>query len=323
MSKLSIVIPVYYNEQNLLPLYHDLQEKCISQIDFEYELVMVDDGSGDESWSVIKQLAAQDEHIVPIRLSRNFGSHAAMLCGLSHTTGDCAVVKAADIQEPTELILEMYRSWQEGNNVVLAIRQEREDKSLFSDLYYWLVRKTSLKTMPSHGFDVFLLDRKVIQVLETLDENNSAITCQILWSGFKTDHVFYTRKAREIGKSKWTMGKKIRLVMDTLFSFSNVPISVITGIGTCSCAGSAIWAIAVLIGRLSGMIAVAGYTTLFIFQLFSFGMIMLTMGLLGNYIWRTFDASRNRPVYIIEEDGSTAAKKRDDKRPGTVGDAGT
>lgn len=317
MSKLSIVIPVYYNEQNLLPLYQDLQEKLISQIDFDYELVMVDDGSGDGSWRVIQELASRDPRMVPIRLSRNFGSHAAILCGLSHSTGDCAVVKSADLQEPTELILEMYHSWERGNNVVLAIREEREDKSLFSNLYYWLVRKTSLKNMPSHGFDVFLLDRKVIGVLEALDENNSAITCQILWSGFQTEHLYYKRRAREIGKSKWTLGKKIRLVMDTLFSFSNVPITVITGIGTVSCAGSALWAIAVLIGKLRGNIAVAGFTTLLIFQLFSFGVMMLTMGLLGNYIWRTFDASRNRPVYIIEEKGRESRKaevcERDDK----------
>lgn len=302
MDKLSIVIPVYFNEENLRPLYRDIKEKIIDIIDFDYEIVMVDDGSGDGSWRVMQELAEQDTHIQIIHLSRNFGSHAAMLCGLTYSTGDCAVIKAADLQEPTELILEMYQQWKGGNNVVLAVRQDREDKSLFSELYYWMTRKVALPSMPSHGFDVFLVDRKVIRVLENLDEKNSAITGQILWSGFKTGTVYYTRKEREIGRSRWTLRKKVRLVFDTLFSFSTVPVTVVTWIGFLSCAGSALWAIMVLIARLRGAIPIAGYTTLLIFQLFSFGVIMLTQGLLGNYLWRTFDASRRRPVYIVEEE---------------------
>lgn len=305
MDKLSIVVPVYYNELNLVPLYQDIKEKIIEQIDFDYEIVMVDDGSGDGSWNVIQELARKDYNIRPIRLSRNFGSHAAILCGLSNSTGDCAVVKAADLQEPTELILDMYAQWKKGNNVVLAIREEREDKSAFSDLYYWLTRKVALPQMPPHGFDVFLIDRKVIRVLESLDEKNSAITGQILWSGFKTAEVYYTRRQREVGTSKWTLKKKIRLVADTLFSFSTLPITFITWIGVLSCAGSALWAIALLITKLSVGITVEGYTSLLIVQLFSFGVIMMTLGLLGNYLWRAFDASRDRPVYIVEEQGVT------------------
>lgn len=301
MSKLSIVVPVYFNELNLKPLYDDIKKKIIDVIDFEYEIVMVDDGSEDKSWIVIQELAAHDPNIKPIRLSRNFGSHAAILCGLSHSTGDCAVVKAADLQEPTELLLEMYQSWKQGNNVVLAVRKDREDKSFFSELYYWMTRKFALNNMPHHGFDVFLLDRKVIHVLENLDEKNSAITGQILWSGFRTAQIEYVRKEREIGHSRWTLKKKIKLVSDTLFSFSTVPISVIGLIGFCSCVGSAIWAIVLFIFKMTVGIDVEGFTTTLIFQLFSFGVTMLTLGVLGGYIWRTFDASRARPVYIVEE----------------------
>ena len=207
------------------------------------------------------------------------------------------------------MLLEMFQSWKQGNNVVLAVREEREDKSLFSDLYYWLTRKTALPKMPEHGFDTFLLDRKVIQVLDSLDEKNSAITdCntgQILWSGFRTAEVRYTRRQREIGRSKWTLKKKIRLVADTLFSFSTLPITMIVAIGVLSCMGAAIWIVALVITKLSVGISVEGYTSMIIFQLFSFGIIMLTLGLLGNYLWRTFDASRHRPVYIIEEEGNS------------------
>lgn len=302
--KLSIVIPVYYNEDNLVPLYEDIKKKVIDVIDYEYEIVMVNDGSKDGSYEVMEKLAEKDKNIKNISLSRNFGSHAAILCGLVHCTGDCAVVKAADLQEPTELILQMVESWKKGNNVVLAARagrQEAKSQTFFSNMYYWIVRKTALPNMPKEGFDVYLLDRKVIEVLDRLDEKNSALTGQILWSGFKTDTVYYERLAREIGKSRWTLRKKIKLVTDTLFSFSTLPITVVSTIGVISFAGSVIWAIVVLICKLTGKIVVSGWTTMFIFNLFSFGVIMLTLGILGGYLWRTFDASRNRPPYIVEQ----------------------
>lgn len=305
IMKISIVIPVYYNEDNLKPLYDDIQKKLFCHMDYEWELVMVNDGSLDESYKVMKELAEKDNRIKIYSLSRNFGSHAAILCGLSKCTGDCAIVKAADLQEPTELVLQMVQKWENGFNVVLAVREGREEskkQTFFANLYYWLVRKTALPTMPRGGFDVYLIDRKVIDVLMALDEKNSALTGQILWSGFKTDTVRYTRLAREIGTSKWTLKKKVGLVFDTLFSFSTLPIKAVSMIGILSFVGSLLWAIAVFISKIMGLIDVSGWTTLFIFNLFSFGMIMLTLGILGEYLWRTFDASRSRPPYIIEDE---------------------
>lgn len=302
--KVSIVIPVYYNEDNLRPLYADIKEKFIDKIDYDYEIIMVNDGSKDKSYEVICELAEEDPNIRPISLSRNFGSHAACLCGLSNATGDCAVIKAADLQEPTELLLEMVESWKSGNNVVLACREEREESKSqvgFANMYYWMVRKTSLPNMPKNGFDIYLLDRKVIDVLEKFDEKNSAITGQILWSGFRTGIVYYKRQAREIGTSKWTLKKKIRLVSDTLFSFSTLPIRVLEIVGVISFLIGIIWSIVVLVAKLTGNIPVSGYSTLIIFDIISFGVIMLSMGILGEYLWRSFDASRNRPPYIIED----------------------
>lgn len=303
--KVSLVIPVYYNEENLRPLYADLKEKFISKINYDYEIVMVNDGSKDKSYEVMKELSLEDKNIKIISLSRNFGSHAAILCGISHCTGDCAVIKAADLQEPTELILEMVESWEKGNNVVLAVREGRDEsrkQTFFANFYYKLVQKTALPEMPDQGFDVYLIDRKVITVLENLDERNSALTGQILWSGFKTGKVYYHRLARDIGESKWTLKKKIRLVMDTLFSFTSLPITVVLYAGGISMLIAVIWAIVVGISKLVGDINVSGWTTLFIFSLFSFGVTMMTLGILGEYLWRTFDASRNRPPYIIEEE---------------------
>lgn len=305
--KLSIIVPVYYNADSLEDMYNDLKEKVLRKLDCEYELIFVNDGSGDESYQMMKKLKAADSNIRNFSLSRNFGSHAAILCGLEHMTGDCAVVKAADMQEPSELILDMLESWRKGNNVVLAVRKEREEgfkQKYFANLYYTLVRKMALSNMPETGFDIYLLDKKVVNVLNVLDEKNSSLACQILWSGFKTDMVPYVRLARKVGKSRWTLAKKLRLVMDTLFSFSTVPIKAVTTVGMLSFCGAIIWAFAEIVFKLLGMIDVNGWTTLFIFNLFSFGVIMLTLGILGEYLWRTFDASRNRPPYIVEEKDS-------------------
>ena len=303
--KISVVIPVYYNQDNLKPLYEDMSKKLFIHTEYEWEIVMVNDGSKDESYMVMKELASKDSRLKIYSLSRNFGSHAAILCGLSKCTGDCAVVKAADLQEPTEMILEMADSWKRGNNVVLAVRKDRQEgkgQMMFANLYYWMMRKVALPDMPKGGFDVYLLDKKVINVLMQLDEKNSALTGQILWSGFKTDKIYYTRLQREIGKSRWTLRKKIKLVTDTLFSFSALPITVISVIGTLSCIGAVLWAAIVFVFKLIGRIDVSGWTTLFIFNLLSFGIIMLTLGILGGYLWRTFDASRKRPPYIVEEE---------------------
>ena len=200
--------------------------------------------------------------------------------------------------------MQMVHRWEEGYNVVIAAREGRQEgrkQVLFANMYYSLVRKTAFPNMPEQGFDIFLIDRKVIEVISRLDEKNSALTGQILWSGFKTDIVYYERLARQIGESKWTLKKKIRLVSDTLFSFSTLPVTIVSTIGVIAFFGSLIWTLVVLIIKLCGYIDVSGWTSLFIFNLFSFGVIMLTLGILGNYLWRTFDASRNRPPYIIEE----------------------
>lgn len=302
--KLSIIVPVYYNADTLELMYLDLKQKILDIIEYDYELIFVNDGSKDDSLSVLREIKNRDSKVKIYSLSRNFGSHAAILCGLEHMTGDCAVVKAADMQEPSELILGMVESWARGNNVVLAVREDRQEgffKKHFANLYYTLVRKLALPNMPETGFDIYLLDKKVVNVMCALDEKNSSLACQILWAGFKTDKVPYTRLAREIGKSRWTLTKKIRLVMDTLFSFSTVPIKAVTTIGMISFFGALIWALVELICKLAGLIEVTGWTTLFIFNLFSFGVIMLTLGILGEYLWRTFDASRNRPPFIIED----------------------
>lgn len=302
--KISIIIPVYFNQENLIPLYDDIKKKLYIHDEYDWELVMINDGSKDDSFDIMKVIAQNDERVRIFSLSRNFGSHAAILCGLANCIGDCAVVKAADLQEPTELVVDMVKSWENGNNVVLAVREGRNEsksQTTFANIYYSLMRKTALPNMPKGGFDVYLLDRKVIDTITRMSETNSALTGQILWSGYRTGVVYYTRLARGIGKSRWTLKKKIRLVKDTFFSFTNLPISIVLTIGAISFFGAIIWAIYVFIAKMYGHIPVTGWTTLFIFNLLSFGIIMITLGIIGEYLWRTFDSSRKRPPYIIED----------------------
>lgn len=304
MKKISIIVPVYYNQDNLLPLYADLKEKVLSKINIEYELIFVDDGSKDKSYEVMKNLAKLDENIKTIRLSRNFGEHSALLAGLSQCTGDCAVRKAADLQEPSEVILDMMKKYEEGNKVILAVRADREEpitQKAFSNLYAFLMRKLALHNMPKGGFDTFLIDRQIIDLLVKMQEKNTSLMSQILWAGFETATVPYIRKKREIGKSRWTLSKKIKLVYDSLLSFSYFPIKMITSVGFLSFLISLILLVVIIGKKFAGIIDVEGYTSIIMIMLMGFGIIMLSIGVLGEYLWRTYDAARSRPPYIIEK----------------------
>ncbi len=311
MSKLSIIVPVYWNSDTLMLLYQDMKEKILHKLE-EYEIVFVDDGSGDNSWEIMNQIREMDENVRLVRLSRNFGEHAAILAGLSVCTGDCAVTKQADLQEDSELILQLYEKWKEGNKVVLAVRAERDEgavKKFFANLYYTLMRKLVVKDMPKGGFDCYLLDRQVIEVLLMLDEKNSALTLQVLWVGFKSDRVYFHRKNREIGKSRWTLSKKVKLVVDSMMSFSYFPVRFMSFLGSAYAIAAVIWGIVLVAQKLSGVEDMPGWTSLMVLMLFSFGVIMVMLGLLGEYIWRALDASRNRPPFLIDETKGFDEKK--------------
>lgn len=308
MKKISIIVPVYYNEENLLSLYADMKEKVLNKLstyDLDYELVFVDDGSKDNSYNILQDLAKLDDKIVLMKLSRNFGEHSALLAGLTKCTGDFAVRKAADLQEPSELIIKMIEKYNEGNNVVIATRADREEPFLqkaLSGLYASIMQKLALHNMPKGGFDSFLIDRQVIDVLVNMQEKNTSLMSQILWSGFKTGSVSYTRLKRTAGKSRWTLSKKIKLAIDSILSFSYFPVRFISGIGILSSIAALIASIVIICLKLTGTIDVEGYTSIIILILFCFGVIMFSLGILGEYIWRAFDASRKRPPFIVEKD---------------------
>ena len=302
MSKISIVVPVYWNSDTLMLLYEDMKAKILDKLG-DYELVFVDDGSGDNSWEIMNQIRDMDANVQCVKLSRNFGEHAALLAGLSVCTGDCAVTKQADLQEDSEIILEMYDSWKRGNKVVLAVREDRDEnpvKVFFANMYYAIVRKTITKNMPQGGCDCYLLDRQVIGVLQELNEKNSSLTLQVLWAGFQTDHVYFHRRDREVGESRWTFAKKFKLVLDSMMSFSYFPIRLMSVVGVVFDILAVIMFIYVLVEKFTVGTPIAGWTSLMCVVLLSSGLILLTLGILGEYIWRALDAARTRPPFIID-----------------------
>ena len=211
---------------------------------------------------------------------------------------------AADLQEPLEIIIEMYEKWKQGKKVVIAVRKDREDgffQKLFSNTYYSLMQKYALKDMPSGGFDCFFIDKKVRDVLVSMNEKNSSIVGQVLWAGFEMDKIYYVRKKREIGESKWTLSKKIKLLIDSFMAFSYVPIRFISTLGIFISIVGFILAVFLIVNKFMFNVPVQGWTTMMITLLMLSGIQMLTLGVIGEYLWRNFDESRGRPTYIVEE----------------------
>ncbi|WP_353106556.1 glycosyltransferase family 2 protein [Acetoanaerobium noterae] len=304
MDKVSIIVPIYYNELNIPHLYEQMNEKILSRTDFEAEIVCVDDGSKDGSYKALLELREKDDRFKVVKLSRNFGSHTAILAGFAHATGDCMTMVAADLQEPLEIIIEMYEKWKQGKKVVIAVRKDREDgffQKLFSNTYYSLMQKYALKDMPSGGFDCFFIDKKVRDVLVSMNEKNSSIVGQVLWAGFEMDKIYYVRKKREIGESKWTLSKKIKLFIDSFMAFSYVPIRFISTLGIFISIVGFILAVFLIVNKFMFNVPVQGWTTMMITLLMLSGIQMLTLGVIGEYLWRNFDESRGRPTYIVEE----------------------
>lgn len=307
MSKVSILVTIYKNEENLIPFYESFTSSIVPIIEAEgddYELIMINDDSPDDSWSVMKALAVKDEHIKLLRLSRNFGAISATFTGLSYATGDCITVKSCDLQEPAELTVDMYKEWKTGEKVLFAVREARSDgifNDMMSDAFYWIMRKMVDNSMPKGGFDIYMIDKYVKDQIVKMNDKNSNIALQLMWLGYHPKKLYYTRKAREIGKSSWTFSKKMKLFIDSLIGFSYVPIRIMTLLGSLFFFFAMVYGIRIAVARINGLIPVPGYTTLVIIALFSSGIIMFTLGILGEYIWRTLEASRNRPLFVVRD----------------------
>jgi dolichol-phosphate mannosyltransferase len=311
--KLSVIIPVYYNEASLEELYARVAKLADTHPSVDFEILFVDDGSGDRSYEVIRRIASVDERVVAVKLSRNFGSFNACLAGLTRVSGDCAVIISADLQDPPELIGEMYERWLEGNKVVMAVRARREEsffKVLFARMYYRVFRALVDNAMPRGGFDFVLIDRLVVDNLAAMREKNTTLMGLILWSGFKRVEIPYTRMRRKHGRSRWTLLKKINYFVDSLLAFTHLPIRLLTLLGVFTCAVSMLGIVYILIVALTGRVTVAGWASVMVVMFFMFSLMMIGMGILGEYVWRGLEESRKRPSFIIESEFRSGAAAR-------------
>ncbi|GIO88494.1 putative glycosyltransferase YkcC [Paenibacillus faecis] len=302
--KLSIVVPVYYNELNIPHTIPRLQNLQSIMPDCDFEFIFVDDGSRDNSFPLLIEARKQDPRIKIVKLSRNFGSMSAIQAGLEYTTGDCVGIIAADLQDPPELFKEMIDYWRSGKKVVLATRQDREEplsQKLFAKTYYFMLEKLALKGYPKGGFDFLLIDRQVVEEVVKIREKNTNIMSLIFWLGYDQIQIPYIRQERKLGKSKWTLSKKIKLFVDSFVSFSYAPIRFMSFIGVLTAFFSFLYGVFVVIGTLSGFIKLQGWTTIIALITFLLGIIMIMLGIIGEYLWRILDESRKRPPYVIDQ----------------------
>lgn len=306
MAKISIVIPCYFNEDNIPVTTERLianEKRFPENVEFEY--VLVDDGSKDRTLERLKGFKSQyPGKVKVVKLTGNFGSYNAIYAGLLHATGDCMVVISADLQDPPELIVKMYEHWQKGMKVVLANRAKRDDgllSVLFSNWYHHIIRKYALPNLPSGGFDFCLFDRQVQgHLLENMETNTNSLFLILL---FKYEFVTipYERNKREIGKSRWTTSKKIRLLIDSFFSFSYVPIRVVSALGIILSVVAVLYALVIVVLRFTGQIELTGWSALMVVLLFLSAFQMVALGILGEYLWRSLEASRKRPPFVVDE----------------------
>lgn len=306
MPKLSIIIPCYYNEANIPVTAAELTENEKNfPAGLEFEYVMVDDGSKDNTIQALKNFKAQyPDKVRIVKLSGNFGSYNAIQAGMKYATGDCNVVIAADLQDPPELIAKMYDYWQKGFKLVLANREDREDSFFtrtFAVWYQRMIKKYALPNLPKGGFDFCLFDKQLSEQIVKMNEGNTNSLYLLTWLNYDYACIPYTRRKRQIGKSRWTLKKKIKLFIDSFVSFSYVPLRMITvgGIilGICALA----YGIFVIVAKLTGLISLQGWTTMMVVFLFVSAFQMLGIGIIGEYMWRTLEAARKRPPYVVDE----------------------
>ncbi|MFC5469673.1 glycosyltransferase family 2 protein [Cohnella suwonensis] len=300
----SIVVPIYYNELNIPHTIPKLQNLQSLLPDYDLEFVFVDDGSQDQSLNLLLEARSMDSRIKVVKLSKNFGSMSAIQAGLTVTTGDCVGIISADLQDPPELFVDMIDKWRAGSKVVLATRSDREEslsQKAFSGTYYYLMDKYALKGYPSGGFDFVLVDKQVVKELNQIKEKNTNIMSLIFWLGHNRDVVPYVRRERKVGKSRWTVSKKVKLFIDSFVSFSFAPIRFMSIVGFFTAFISFLYGLFVIINALIGNIKIQGYTSIIAIVTFLLGMIMMMLGIIGEYMWRILDESRNRPSYVIDE----------------------
>lgn len=301
---ISVIVPIYNEEQIVSELYSRLQ-RTVSQISKSYELIFVNDGSKDQSLLELLKLSEQDPRVFYINFSRNFGHQIAVTAGLDASNGQAVVIIDGDLQDPPELITDLYAKYKEGYEVVYAKRKERKGESAFkkvtAKLFYRTLKRITAIDIPLDTGDFRLIDRKVVNYLNQMPEQNKFLRGQIAWLGFKQTEVLFNRDKRKYGKTGYSLGKMLRFAMDGITSFSDKPLQLVTKLGFTI---SFVSFIIILYAIYSHFIldrTITGWTSLIISSMFIGGVQLISIGVIGEYISRINKNVLKRPLYIIEK----------------------
>jgi polyisoprenyl-phosphate glycosyltransferase len=305
MNTGSVIVPVDYNAESLPLLFSELQkvEAQLRERDCAMELLFVDDGSGDESMIELMEIKHQRPDTRVVKLTRNFGEVHACKIGLNYATGDCLMWLAADLQDPPELIVEMTDKWLAGSKFVIALRTRRQDPPatrFFAGIYHRLVKVFINKNYPKQGFDRFLLDAALVPHIRDSSKNiNTSLLAY--WLGYEPAIVFYHRWRREHGSSRWTIAKKLTYFIDSILGFSVLPIRIISVMGFIISLLSFGYGTYIVIDTIFGQRDVPGFATLAAMISFLLGMVMIMLGIIGEYVWRIYDEVTKRPEVVVDE----------------------
>lgn len=302
--RISFVVAVYQNAGALTPTHAKVAALFDGELaSHELELIFVDDGSTDGSLAEALAIKAADPRVKVLTFTRNFGQMAAMLAGFREATGDAVINISADLQDPVELIPQMVRQWEGGSETVICYRTDRSDPlpaKLFSRLAYGLLRM-SIPQIPPGGFDFVLMDRKVMDAFNTIDVRHRFFQGDLLWTGFRTTFIPYVRQKRTIGRSQYNFSKKLKNFLDAILDASYLPIRFISLMGLVTSALGVLYSLSIVWAWLRGQTPFSGWAPLMIVVLLVGGIIMVMLGVIGEYVWRINEEVRKRPNYIIRD----------------------
>ena len=300
MSRLSVVLPAYNEEQMLAKTCRTLK-KILDLAEINYELVIVDDGSTDQTWKIIEETAEKDRNVTGVHFSRNFGKEAAIVAGLAQASANAVAVMDCDLQHPPEVLVKMYRLWEQGYEVVEGIKKSRGTETVFhrksAGFFYRIMSRATGFNM-ENASDFKLLDRKAVESVLSMPERSMFFRATSSWVGFKSTSVLFEVQEREAGESKWSTGSLIRYAFRNIVAFTTLPLQFVTiGAGGCFIC-SLLLLIYSLVRYFTGH-AVEGYTTLLIVMLFIGSAVMMSLGIIGYYIARIYEEVKRRPRYIV------------------------
>ena len=305
MKKISIIVPAYNEEESLPFLYERLTKLIDSMKDYEFEVLLINDGSKDKTLELIKELRNKDERFCYVNLSRNFGKEVAMMAGLDYAKGDAVIFIDADLQDPPELIPELIKYWEEGYDDVYARRKSRDGETFFkkftSKLYYRVLQKLSKVEIQKDTGDFRLLDRRCVNALKKLRESQRCSKSMFSWIGYKKKEVLFDRDARIAGKTKWNYKKLVDLAIDGITSFTTSPLRLSTYISIPTFITLGVYFIYVIIKSFVVKEAIQAYQAIILLILFFSGIQILLFGIVGEYLGRIFNETKNRPLYLVDE----------------------